>query len=95
MTTKAKMDEFRAIANSRLRLGHVCVYKLWTVGRSQTIHVTCRMFARSVCEYAADELIKKHGGIRYATMVSSVGMLGAAHEAGFCFKLSNKGVDKQ
>lgn len=93
MTTKAKMDAFKAIANSRLR--HTHAYKLWTVGRFKTIHVTCRMFARSACEYAADELIKKYGGIRYMTMIHSVGMLGAAYEAGFCFKLSNKGVDKQ
>jgi hypothetical protein len=94
MTTQAKMEAFKTIAANRgLHYGRS--YVLWTVGRFKTIHVTCKLFARSTCEYAADELIKKYGGVRYSTIVNSLGLLGAANEVAFCLKLSNKGVVKQ
>jgi hypothetical protein len=66
-------------------------YKLWSVGRFPTVHVTCLRTALARLHYGVDQLIKEHGGIRYADVASTVGMLGRSVEITFCFKL---GVDK-
>lgn len=65
-------------------------YKLWSVGQFRTVHVTCARSTLMRLHYGVDSLIKEHGGVRYADVASTVGMLGRSVEITFCFKL---GVD--
>lgn len=65
-------------------------YKLWSVGRFCTVHVTCARPTLARLHYGVDLLIKEYGGVRYADVASNVGMLGRSVEITFCFKL---GVD--
>lgn len=60
--------------------------KLWSVGDFPTVHVTCTRGSLHRLHYLVDNLIREHGGNRYADVSCPVGMLGTT-ELTFCFEL--------
>jgi len=62
-------------------------YVLWSVGNSHTVHVTCVNPVLARLHYGVDELIREHGGTRYADISVAVGMIGRSKEITFCFDL--------
>lgn len=66
-------------------------YKVWLVGdESENVHITCTEPHLRAMQYAADQLIASHGGMRYMASINPVGVLGRSNEATFCFKLDDQ-----
>ena len=60
-------------------------FKLWTVARSRTIHVSCRHVSLPPLQSVADRLIFLHRGVRFMA-VRVDGGIGFSYSS-FCFKL--------
>lgn len=85
MTREEVIAHFKKLAKSQIGSA---TYKLWTVGNSSTVHVTCLPKNQYALERIADKVISDAGsGERYATFHVPVGQLGNSYEASFCFKV--------
>lgn len=85
MTREEVIAHFESLAKNRVGSA---LYKIWTVGDSSTVHVTCAPKIQNVMERIADKVISDAGsGERYATFHVPVGQLGKSYEASFCFKV--------
>lgn len=88
MTRDEKIQAFKDEA--RARFIPFKNFKVWTVGKSQTIHVTCRHVSARSLEQVADHLIFLHRGQRYMTVRVDYGLSGVSSSS-FCFKIGSRG----